>query len=194
MHLAFSALLHQLFAHQPQLLEHAYSTWEINGNKLCREVDGMWRILQKAVKDSSAKPVICVLDALDECKEDDRRRLINMLCEFYDTSFTRKSCLQRLKFLVTSRAYDDIQHQFHRIPEQLPSIRLRGERENDRINREIDLVIKLRVKEMSDELKLNDSTQTQLLDNSLHTSRTTCHYGHQLVGLPSAETGRSSNM
>lgn len=167
MHLAFSALLHQLFAYQPQLLEHAYSTWEINGNSLCREVDGMWRILQKAVKDSSAKPVMCVLDALDECKEDDRRRLINMLCEFYDTSFMRKSGLQRLKFLVTSRAYDDIQHQFHRIPKQLPSIRLRGEHENDRINREIDLVIGFRVKEMSDELQLNDSIQKQLLDKLL---------------------------
>lgn len=61
----------------------------------------------------------------------------------------------RLKFLVTSRPYDDIQEEFQRTLHDLPTIRLRGEEENDQIHREIDLVIRKQVGNLAKDLKLD---------------------------------------
>lgn len=159
---ALCAVLHQLFGSQPHLIRHAMTAWEEDGNKLTQEVDELWRIYLAATTDIEAHNVSCVLDALDECREDDRRRLISKLANFYVNSSSSRPGRGWLKILVTSRPYDDIQSAFQEIPSSLPMIRLRGEEENDQIRQEIDVVIGVRVAKLAQDLKLKETTRNQL--------------------------------
>ncbi|OAL36804.1 hypothetical protein AYO20_03859 [Fonsecaea nubica] len=161
---ALCAILHQLFSHQPVLIRHAVPVWEKNGDKLVKEEAELWRVLITAARDEQAHDVTCVLDALDECRDKDRGRLIEMLSSFHFQASTASSTRRqgRLKFLVTSRPYDDIQAVFQKTLVNLPTIRLRGEEENDQIHQEIDLVIKMRVGKLATDLKLDGDTKDQL--------------------------------
>jgi ankyrin repeat protein len=161
---ALCALLHQLFTRQPQLIRHAVPAWENNGDKLPKEVPELWRTLLAAAGDSEAHDVTFILDALDECRLSDRYWLIDMLARFYSQISPSPSTTPRgrLKFLVTSRPYDDIEIKFQKIPKDLPTIRLRGEEENDHIHKEIDLVIRTRVAKLASDLKLDGQIKGQL--------------------------------
>jgi len=88
-----------------------------------------------------------------------------MLSKFYiqtsvDAATKRSS--SRFKILVTSRPYDDIEIDFLKELENLPSIRLRGEEENDQISDEIDRVIRMRVDRLARDLLLDGQTKGQL--------------------------------
>lgn len=115
-------------------------TFEKNGERLQTEVDELWRIFTAAATDDRATSVTCVLDALDECCTNDRRKIIQFLTNFHNrqTSFTTKF---QFKFLVTSRPYQDIELEFRNVPEP-QTIRLAGEESNADISEEINLVIK----------------------------------------------------
>jgi len=140
--IALCALLHQLLGVQPQLLKHAIPEWQKNGEKLREETGRLWDILINAATDQDAYDIICVLDALDECRENDRRALLGLLSKFYNQSLTKHPRGRSLKFLVTSRPYHDIESGFREIPPYLPNIRLSGEKEDEKIHQEIDLVIR----------------------------------------------------
>ncbi|KAH0172998.1 purine and uridine phosphorylase, partial [Aureobasidium melanogenum] len=157
------ALLHQLFRHQPHLLQHAFPAWSDDGNKLQQETDKLWHILLAATSDAAAHNTICVLDALDECKDEDRSNLIDKLAQFHKNAADSQPPRQSwLKFIVTSRPYDDIQIGFQDIPTSLPAIRLRGEEENDQICTEINRVINLKVRQLANRLGLRESTSSRL--------------------------------
>ncbi|KAH0042265.1 purine and uridine phosphorylase, partial [Aureobasidium melanogenum] len=157
------ALLHQLFQHQPHLLQHAVPAWNSDGSKLQQETDKLWRTLLAATSDAAAHNTICVLDALDECKDGDRSNLIEKLAQFHKIAADSQQPHQSwLKFIVTSRPYDDIQRGFQHIPPSLPAIRLRGEEENDQIRAEINRVINLKVLQLANELDLRESTSSRL--------------------------------
>ena len=130
---ALCALLHQLFARHPQLLQHAAPAWEKGGDKLATEVDELWRILLAAATDLDCHNVTCVLDGLDECRKEDRHEIIQRLTWFYSAASLLDAQKSRLKFLITSRPYGDIESGFKSIPSSLPMNRLLGELENDQI-------------------------------------------------------------
>ncbi|KAL8977069.1 MAG: hypothetical protein Q9205_007057 [Flavoplaca limonia] len=166
--LALCALIHQLFTDRPGLIQHAIPAWEKAGDRVQREADELWRILLGASRDVKAGRTVYVLDALDECADNDRKRLIAMLADFSRTRSTDPS-RGRVKFLVTSRPYEWIQNQFQGTLQSWPSIRLRGEeendqirQENDQIRQEIDLVIQEKVEKLASDLKLGASTKEQL--------------------------------
>ncbi|THW82102.1 hypothetical protein D6D17_09502, partial [Aureobasidium pullulans] len=161
------ALLHQLFQHQPHLLQHAVSAWNKNGSKLQQETDELWRILLTATSDPAARNTICVLDALDECRDRDRSDLIAKLARFHKDAASQGPRQSWLKFIVTSRPYDDIQRGFDQIPPSLPAIRLRGEQQNDQIRAEINRVINVRVSHLATELGLRESTSSRLKQSLL---------------------------
>jgi hypothetical protein len=93
-----------------------------------------------------------VLDALDECREDDRRTLITLLCDFHQRACTIAS-ENVLKFLVTSRPYDSCPAlvRADRVGAAADSTS-GGEDENDKIHEEINLVIEQRVNELATNL------------------------------------------
>lgn len=78
---------------------------------------------------SYAMSLVC-LNALDECRENDRTKLIRLLNQFYTASFESTPRNAQLKFLVTSRPYDHIEREFCGLSANLPTIRLLGEEQN----------------------------------------------------------------
>ncbi len=117
-----------------------------------------------AARDDQIYDVTCVLDALDECRLSDRRVLIDMLANFYIQTSRSSTGTRRgqLKFFVTSRPYDDIQLEFQKSLDDLPTIRLRGEEEKNQIHQEIDLVIRMRVSQLVADCKLDNQTEKRL--------------------------------
>ncbi|KAJ5932852.1 hypothetical protein N7516_007341 [Penicillium verrucosum] len=145
---ALCSVLHQLFSQQPHLLQYTIPAWEKNGGTLRQEVDELWRILIAATSANISCKTICILDTLDECRETDQRRLIKKLQAFHrqPSSLTEETCL---KFLVTSRPYDHIQDHFRAVTDSFPHIHIKGEEQNDQIHEEIDLVVRIRVRELA---------------------------------------------
>ncbi|PVH98092.1 hypothetical protein DM02DRAFT_683272 [Periconia macrospinosa] len=81
------AIIHQLLWRHPSLFKkHAIPVFEKCGEKLKTDVDELWRTLLAITSDPSIHRVGCILDALDECKTNDRKLLITKLIDFY-TSF-----------------------------------------------------------------------------------------------------------
>lgn len=169
---ALCAILHQLFSHQPQLIKHALPSWERNQDRLQHEPDELWRIFTAAVSDPESESVICLFDALDECRNKDRDRLIRYLQRFYSqqSNSTQRSWT---KFLITSRPYNDIQESFHALTKAFPQIHLRGEEENEQIHKEINIVVKMKVAELGHSLNLRPRTQERVLEELLQMNHRT---------------------
>jgi NACHT domain/Ankyrin repeats (3 copies) len=159
---ALCALLHQLFSARPQLLQYAMTSWEKSNQKLQSEVYELWRILLTAATSEEAYRVTIVMDALDECCENDRQKLIELLSDFYVKSSRHASRSSCLKILVTSRPYNEIENNFRGVGPRLSTIRLQGELESDRIHEEIDLVIQQKVTTLANDKFLSPSTTEKL--------------------------------
>ena len=174
---ALCSVLHQLFSQRPQLLRHAIPSWEMNGENLRQEVDEMWRIFTTAVLSDELCKTICIFDALDECREIDQIRPIEKLQSFHRLSHPRTQN-NWLKVLVTSRPYDGIQNSFRAITDSFPHLHLKGEKENDQIHQEIDLVMKMRVKELAERAALSQDTEQQLKQQLLQMEHRTYLWLH----------------
>ncbi|CAG8389474.1 unnamed protein product [Penicillium salamii] len=169
---ALCSILHQLFSQQPHLLCYAIPSWEANGQNIQKEVDELWRIFIEATSSDGSVKTICILDALDECREVDQNHFIQSLKLFHqqmrqpkpdcqspiDFQQTQDACV---KFLVTSRPYHHIQNRFREITD-FPHLHLKGEEENDQIHEEIDLVVKRQIKELAITASLPLDVQQQL--------------------------------
>jgi hypothetical protein len=154
---ALCAVLHQLFIQNWDLFSHAEQDFKQKGEKFLSDFDALWEILAKAAADPNAGEIICVLDALDECEELARNQLIDKLVYYYSNDEVQKSRVSRLKFIVTSRPYPDIELRFFKLTEASSSIRLVGEDESEQIGKEIDLVIETRIPEIT--YKLGEVTK-----------------------------------
>jgi hypothetical protein len=143
---ALCAILHQLFIQKPALLKHAMPDFENYGGELCKMFDTLWDILKEAAADPEAGQIICLLDALDECKESARKDLIAKLSNLHST---QTETYTKLKFLVTSRPYSDIERAFRKNTKDMSSISLKGEEESEKISKEINLVIEDQIPRIS---------------------------------------------
>ncbi|KAH9225157.1 hypothetical protein K456DRAFT_1767068 [Colletotrichum gloeosporioides 23] len=176
---ALCALLHQLLGRQPLLICQAMAAFEKNGKKLQTEVDELWRIFVAAATDDKAVNITCILDALDECCLEDRRKMIRLLTNFYKRQTTSTRNFQ-LKFLVTSRPYQDIESEFRDIPEP-QTIRLAGEESNTDISEEINLVIRRKVATAGRKLEMSQEAQTALEEKLLSVPHRTYLWLHLVI-------------
>jgi len=166
---ALCAVLHQLFSHEPDLLRFALPLWKRDGGHLVQQSHTLWRLFLKAAG-FAKRPVVCVLDALDECVETDRRILIELLCNFHRAASSNDH-ETALKFIATSRPYDSVHRWFRDAITGCPTIWLRGDEENDTINKEINLVIASQVSKLALEFRLKEDSRVRLqgsLENMSH--------------------------
>ena len=140
---ALSALLHQLFENTT-LITHALPTFSRYGEKLRDEFAKLWEILLKSAADPGAGDIICVLDALDECEENARNQLIGKLIYFFSQEVYQHPSM-KLKFLVTSRPYDDLELKFERLSTFSTYMRFDGDEKSWMIGQEINLVIDAKI-------------------------------------------------
>ncbi|KAK2052645.1 hypothetical protein LY76DRAFT_555348 [Colletotrichum caudatum] len=141
---ALSAILHQLFTQSStrHLINHAAEAFRNHGKSLASYPQLLWNILIMAARSIYPGEIVCVLDALDECNEDSRAFILTKLTDFY-RGHEQLSCT--LKFLVTSRPYDDLQAGFQNLALSEEYIPLDGDEKSEEIYREIGLVIDDRV-------------------------------------------------
>ncbi|KAJ5553045.1 hypothetical protein N7494_002423 [Penicillium frequentans] len=167
---AMSAILHQLFSAFPSLVKYALLPYKLNGKELLNLFEEMFDILCQAATDPSVGQIVCILDALDECNDDDRSFLIETITNLYHTSKNNSKIGDRpkLKFLLTSRPYSHIHSQFDDLIKEAPTIHLSGDRESEKIKDEIDLVIDVKIPKLATERGF-DEEATKYLLKELHT-------------------------
>lgn len=151
-----------MFSQNSNLLKYALPEFRQNGSKLCDLFEPLWNILTTAIMDPEVGEVVCILDALDECEESGRFELIERLNHFYSKSAEHTRSETRLKFMVTSRPYIDIERGFKKLTRTFPTVHLAGDKETEQISREIEEVIKAKVQEFGFSLDLPTSVQTSL--------------------------------
>lgn len=153
---ALCAILHQIFTQDTtgSLIEHALDSHRNLAKELTQNFSELWRILETCARASDTE-IVCILDALDECNWDGRRQLINQLKLFYskDQASSRPS---NLKFLITSRPYDDLEASFRKLSNTSAYMRFDGDDKSEQIGREINLVIDARMRDIADDLDLDD--------------------------------------
>jgi hypothetical protein len=160
---ALCALLHQLLSQKYHLIKHAMPAFVNNGENLPKQFSVLWSILIIAAADPEAGELICVLDALDECEESEMRTLIGALTQYFNS---RQSRISKLKFLLTSRPYDNIVTAFQGLVDIHPYIRIPGEEDSETISKEVNYVIKHMVKILANEKAL-DPDLTEYLEQLL---------------------------
>ncbi|KAI9650863.1 hypothetical protein NHQ30_000898 [Ciborinia camelliae] len=135
---AVAALIHQIISLNRHLWKHAIDSWKRNGREICNLHDMMWDILEAMATDTAAGDIVCVIDALDECDtaHDVRKQFI---WRMHKLVFGTQPC--RMRFVVTSRPYAQIERIFTGLNLNFPVIRIAGEMESETISREINLVI-----------------------------------------------------
>ncbi|KAH7007605.1 hypothetical protein EDB80DRAFT_718891 [Ilyonectria destructans] len=160
---ALCCILRQLFLQKPHLLsERLLDSFEEDGDRLLTSFRGLWDILVMISSEADAGEIVCIIDALDECEDGGSSQLVGALRTLYWSDST--SC--RLKFLLTSRSYIHIKRSFQALETRCPTIHLSGENqvEVDKIALEIDIVIKNRVKQLSQMLDLLPEEEKVLQD------------------------------
>jgi hypothetical protein len=149
-----------MFSQKRSLIKHALADHGNLGNALSQSFHRLWNIIVTCASHPEAGEVVCILDALDECEESGRYDIIKALSSFYQKVDASNN--SKLKFLVTSRPYFDIERRFAQLTDAFPTIRLRGEQESEAISREINIVIKQRVFDLRVELNLDESEKSSL--------------------------------
>ncbi|KAJ4146961.1 hypothetical protein LMH87_001514 [Akanthomyces muscarius] len=132
---ALCALLHQFFSQRPALIEHALPPFRKNGPGLIDSTKSLWEILRTAVQDPQAGPGQCQGDKFSHGK---------------------------LKYLLTSRPYEQIVSEFRDLLESFPNIRIPGEQQSEKISQEVNLVITHRINQLSKKKGLSDKIKVHL--------------------------------
>lgn len=130
--------------------------WGKNGSDLSRLSTEMWAILRRIVLYPEAGEIVCVIDALDECEASGRKYTINQLRAL--CTDTPKGMKSRLRFLVTSRSYSEIELDFKILTTMFPAIRIPAEARSELITQDINIFIDHEIKC----LKLPEKTTKRL--------------------------------
>ena len=176
---ALCALLHQLFEQKQFLISHAMPSYTHNGKELSMLFDSLWGILIDATADPKAGKVVCILDALDECENSEQKMLISALERLYSNSNEAGS--PSLQFLVTSRPYLGIERSFRRLTDNAPDMRIASEEDITSISKEIDVVIKDKVRQIGRDLSLDKSVCSALQEKLLGTPQRTYLWLHLVI-------------
>ncbi|KAK3396969.1 hypothetical protein B0T20DRAFT_317822, partial [Sordaria brevicollis] len=159
---ALCAVLHQLFSQRRHLVKHALEQYEKDGRGIANSTDSLWKVLEQAVHDEDAGPIILVLDALDKCIEIECHDLMRRINRLFRSNQPFSSGTGLLKILLTSRPYNHIVDEFHALTNCLPYVRIPGEASSDLISQEINQVIKFRVEQLASKQSLRPNVKEAL--------------------------------
>jgi hypothetical protein len=154
---ALCAILHQLFTQDPtgSLIAKALSSHKNYGKSLAQNVSELWKILVECARSPDNGEVVCILDALDECGRESREEFIDKLKNFYCQSHHPSNSSSKLKFLITSRPYDDLEDDFGNFS-TTKYLRFDGDDKSADIGLEINLVIDERINDIAGNFAADD--------------------------------------
>ncbi|KAL0633451.1 hypothetical protein Q9L58_007664 [Maublancomyces gigas] len=105
------SLVYQLLHGNVSLLGHIMQEFERfrDGEQKSWSFDTLWEIFCNIARDTEARPVYCLIDALDECEETEGRDISRsgLLSRIKDLYSSGTGC--QIRLIITSRPYADIQ-------------------------------------------------------------------------------------
>ncbi|RYE14593.1 MAG: hypothetical protein EOP51_27885, partial [Sphingobacteriales bacterium] len=110
-----------------------------DGRALIESVLSLRSILNDVVQDPETGPIVIVLDALDECSGNEVREMLQNIERQCRKS---QNAGRKLKYLLTSRPYEELMSKFRSHFDDSESIRIPGEDESETIGQEVNIVIK----------------------------------------------------
>ena len=158
---ALKAFSHQLLKQHPRssLIKYWLPRFRAHGDKLGGMFSELWNSVLETLSDPTTGEVVWVLDALDECTDFERTRLVDCLTEIYSSEKFQNNKNVKLKILITSRQYHDIEVRFRRLTGMAGYIQLDGDERSEEISQEINLVIKDSVPRVASSLSENDQAK-----------------------------------
>ena len=155
---ALKAISHQLLKQRPRsnLVRYLLPRFEVHGDKLGGMFSELWDSMLEILSDPTTGEVVWILDALDECTESERERLLECLTEIYSSEAYQNNKNIKLKTLITSRQYHDIEMRFRRLRGLAGYIQLDGDEKSHEIRQEINLVIEYAVPRVASSLSEDD--------------------------------------
>ncbi|CRK16860.1 hypothetical protein BN1708_011852 [Verticillium longisporum] len=160
---AICSLLHSLFVREPLLADHCESLINQAGGDLTSHLASLWNVLEKALSHSSCPPVVCILDALDECESAEIQQLISLA-----TRYSRRTAGElgqgTVRFLVTTRTIPLILKHLHVSDQGRIHLDGDGKTEKDLIQKEIQLVVEHRLSELAEKKRLDGLKRKILKD------------------------------
>lgn len=162
---ALKAFLHQLLKQRPRSKVDRYllPRFGAHGAKLGGMLSELWDSMLDILSDPTTGEVIWVLDALDECLDSERTRLLDCLTEIYSSEERQNNTNLKLKTLVTSRQYHDIEVRFRRLKGMAGYIQLDGDEKSEKISQDINRVIEYSVPRVA--LSLNEDDQAKVIEH-----------------------------
>lgn len=158
---ALKAISHQLLKQHPRsnLIRYLLPRFEAHGDRLGGMFSELWDSMLEILSDATTGEVVWVLDALDECTKSERERLLECLTEIYSSEEYQNNKNIKLKTLITSRQYHDIEMRFRRLRELAGYIQLDGDEKSEEISQEINLVIEYSVPRVAPSLSEDDQVK-----------------------------------
>ncbi|TGJ75468.1 hypothetical protein E0Z10_g10990 [Xylaria hypoxylon] len=192
---ALCAILHQLLTQDPSgnLIKDALPSHKSYGKALVQNFSELWRIMVRCAESPDTGEVVCILDALDECEKNSREQLIRKLKEFYCEQHNLSK--SKLKFLITSRPYADLEASFRKFSTAASYWRFDGDDKSEQISQEINLVIDIKVKEIASCFADEDRrTISQRLKSMEHRTYLWLHLTFDIIEQSPSEYGRRSDV
>ncbi|KAF4549922.1 Phosphorylase-like protein 2 [Elsinoe fawcettii] len=163
------SILHQLFEVNPALTVHGLPLLRAHGPFLTQDLDVLWRMLMAVVRDPRAGRTVIVFDGMDELLENQWQRLTRFLAQFLNQERHQDNA-GTVKFLITSRPYHEVKWAFASEITRFTRLHIKGEDENEALNREIDQVVRKQVNQLATTLSLTTSISNRI-ENKLLSMR-----------------------
>ncbi|KAF6806869.1 ankyrin domain protein, partial [Colletotrichum plurivorum] len=109
-------LLLQLVQQHPRLIEHVLPKYVERGTRAFDSFDAVWAMFMKACADTATGRKYCIVDALDECAQDEQITLLKQIKQTFGRD--RSGGKLNVSFLITSRPYSEISEHLDTFPNE----------------------------------------------------------------------------
>ncbi|KAL9945264.1 hypothetical protein ACHAP0_008119 [Verticillium nonalfalfae] len=110
-------LLLQLVQQHPRLIEHVLPKYEERNAQAFNSFDAVWAIFLKACADKATGRKYCLIDALDECEQDEQEMLLKQIEDTFGQARSGAGTLN-VSLLITSRPYLEIRECLQNFPKK----------------------------------------------------------------------------
>lgn len=167
---ALSTLAYQLLVGGRGLTKLVKKQHQKYGNALRHNTKVLWKIILDVAAEVN-RGVMCIMDAVDECATLDRKQLVADLVGIFNSE-SQIPPTSRLKFVVTSRPYEDRNHPYSDFFEGAGKVRvLAGE--NAQVSSDIRNVIRFKAEELAQKRQLSQDVQDLLISRLLDQNQKT---------------------
>ena len=97
------SIIHQLFVRRRYLIKYIKSAYDVQGPQFDQNFSELWRTFIAIASDKEVGPVSVIIDAIDECEETTRERLLLNVIQFIGKSQSPEVNDPCVRFIITSR-------------------------------------------------------------------------------------------